>query len=412
VKYTVQQGDTLWLIARRFGVSLDELIEANPIIADPDYIQVGLIIEIPRKNNEYVVKRGDTMWLIAKRFGVSLDDLINANPQISDPNLINVGDVIYLPEPDMDDYENNTSTNQQVHINYINTKKKDTSPITVQPTQQNPPKHPVYQEPAQKEREKSNFLKNMQYVVKAGDTLFKIGKMFGVSLPNLIEANKHIEDPDKIYPGNKIIIPVAPPQDSLQKHEEEIKVKPSPATGLPMMPPVQMPAMPPMQIMPMPMPYAQTMPTMDMDCPMMSHCMEMMHMMQMNHMHHMNQMAQMMEMMQPMQMHCCPGMCPLMMMDDESQQVPEMQQQVQQEQQYKQHELQEKECHQQQEQEQKQEEKQVQKGKKVQQEQKYYQKEEEEQAQQEEQAYKKVQQHVQQNVKKRKRKGCKKCRGY
>jgi LysM repeat protein len=46
---------------------------------------------------KYVVKKGDTLFLIAKKFGVTLDALIAANPQIVDPNRINVGDVINIP---------------------------------------------------------------------------------------------------------------------------------------------------------------------------------------------------------------------------------------------------------------------------------------------------------------------------
>lgn len=45
----------------------------------------------------YTVVPGDTMWLIAKRLGVSLEDLIKANPHIVNPNLIYPGDVLCVP---------------------------------------------------------------------------------------------------------------------------------------------------------------------------------------------------------------------------------------------------------------------------------------------------------------------------
>lgn len=45
--YTVQSGDTLFLIARRFGVTLDALIVANPGIRDPDLIYPGQVITVP-----------------------------------------------------------------------------------------------------------------------------------------------------------------------------------------------------------------------------------------------------------------------------------------------------------------------------------------------------------------------------
>ena len=47
----------------------------------------------------YIVEKGDTLWLIAKRFGVSLEELIRANPQIKDPNKIYPGNRINIPLP-------------------------------------------------------------------------------------------------------------------------------------------------------------------------------------------------------------------------------------------------------------------------------------------------------------------------
>ena len=48
-------------------------------------------------NGTYVVRWGDTMRIIANRFGIPLFSLIAANPQIWNPNLIFPGQVIYLP---------------------------------------------------------------------------------------------------------------------------------------------------------------------------------------------------------------------------------------------------------------------------------------------------------------------------
>ena len=44
----------------------------------------------------YIVKSGDTLWAIAKRYGLTLQELLNKNPQIKNPNLIHPGDTVYL----------------------------------------------------------------------------------------------------------------------------------------------------------------------------------------------------------------------------------------------------------------------------------------------------------------------------
>ncbi|MGE5598272.1 MAG: LysM peptidoglycan-binding domain-containing protein [Bacteroidota bacterium] len=102
--YTVQPGDTLFNIARRFGLSLEALRAANPQIVNPDLIFPGQNICVPAAppvtcpgGTLYTVRPGDTMFDIATRFGLSLQTLIAANPQIPDPSMIFPGQSICLP---------------------------------------------------------------------------------------------------------------------------------------------------------------------------------------------------------------------------------------------------------------------------------------------------------------------------
>jgi LysM repeat protein len=50
-------------------------------------------------NQSYVVRSGDTLSSIAQRFGLTLGQLMAANPTISDPNRIRVGQVLVIPPP-------------------------------------------------------------------------------------------------------------------------------------------------------------------------------------------------------------------------------------------------------------------------------------------------------------------------
>jgi murein DD-endopeptidase MepM/ murein hydrolase activator NlpD len=56
----------------------------------------------------YTVKPGDTVSKIAQRNGVSLAQLLQANPQVSDPNKIKVGDVLTLPNGSINNSTDNT----------------------------------------------------------------------------------------------------------------------------------------------------------------------------------------------------------------------------------------------------------------------------------------------------------------
>src|SRR5690554_3889426 len=95
--YVVQQGDTFYRIARRFAVNLNALSVANPQIVNQDYLVPGQIIQIPeRPTNKYVIQAGDTFYEISRRFNITLDDLLAANPGI-DPRRLYIGQSIILP---------------------------------------------------------------------------------------------------------------------------------------------------------------------------------------------------------------------------------------------------------------------------------------------------------------------------
>ena len=97
--YTVRSGDTLYKIASRYDVTLQEILDANPSITNAALIYVGQTITIPStKLVDYTVQRGDTMWAIAKRFEISYSELLKANPNITDPSRIYVGQTVMIPD--------------------------------------------------------------------------------------------------------------------------------------------------------------------------------------------------------------------------------------------------------------------------------------------------------------------------
>ena len=105
--YFVVAGDTMSIIAQRFGTSVEELTTANSHIADPNILFPGDVLCVPgfRKpvtcptnfQSNYEVKAGDTMFSIAQKFQVSVADLIAVNPHIPNPEVIFPFDVLCVP---------------------------------------------------------------------------------------------------------------------------------------------------------------------------------------------------------------------------------------------------------------------------------------------------------------------------
>jgi LysM repeat protein len=100
--HIVREGETLYYIAQKYGVTLKDLIAANPSIY-PELIVIGQKIKIPDRGEKppsskiHTVEEGETLTIIAQKYGVSLSALKEANPDI-DPNLIAVGQKINIPE--------------------------------------------------------------------------------------------------------------------------------------------------------------------------------------------------------------------------------------------------------------------------------------------------------------------------
>lgn len=96
--YTVQKGDSYYLIAKKCGVSLSALQSANGATNNTS-LYVGQKITIPNSNNEYTtytVQKGDTYWIISQKYGVSLSSLLSLNNANENSNLY-VGDVVKIP---------------------------------------------------------------------------------------------------------------------------------------------------------------------------------------------------------------------------------------------------------------------------------------------------------------------------
>ncbi|MCA9932524.1 MAG: LysM peptidoglycan-binding domain-containing protein [Anaerolineales bacterium] len=181
--YTVQVGDTLYDIARHFGVDMSAIVTANSI-TNPQLIYPGMILTIPNGaaqpqpqpqpvtpsgGNVYTVQQGDTLGNIARHFDLQVQALAAANG-LSNPNLIFVGQVLQIPD------------------GAVETAVPTPPPSTAAPTPEPAPEG------------------STTYTVQSGDSLYFIASRFGISLSALISAN-NITNPSLVYPGLQLIIP-------------------------------------------------------------------------------------------------------------------------------------------------------------------------------------------------------------
>lgn len=168
VLYTVETGDTLSKIAQRYGTTVQELVNINNI-SNPNLIfpgqQIRVLTNSTVNGNEtrgtgsitYTVRRGDTLSQIAKAYNVTVAHIVEIN-NIQNPSLIYPGEKLRITE------SNSTTLNE-----------------------------PVKQ------------ITKYTYIVRKGDTLSQIAKIYGVSVDYLVRRN-NIQNPNIIYTGQIIEI--------------------------------------------------------------------------------------------------------------------------------------------------------------------------------------------------------------
>ncbi|KNZ68249.1 peptidoglycan-binding lysin domain-containing protein [Thermincola ferriacetica] len=93
--YTVGSGDSLYLISRRFGIGISEIMAANGLKSSTIYVGQSLKLPVPAQAR-YTVQNGDTLYLIAKEFNANIEMLKLVNKMKSD--LLWVGQVLFVPE--------------------------------------------------------------------------------------------------------------------------------------------------------------------------------------------------------------------------------------------------------------------------------------------------------------------------
>ena len=199
--YTVKSGDSLWSISRKFGVTVNDLKKVNNLSSNLLSIGQNLIIPGKKNNtssNEYVVKKGDTLYGIANKYNVSVDNLKSYNNLSTDS--LSIGQIIKIPDNKVNSNEYVVKSGDSL---YSISRKYGVSVDELMSV--NNLKSTVLSVGQVLKIPNSGEVTNVIYTVKKGDSLWSIAKNNKttvdaiVKLNNLSNANLSI--------GQKLLLP-------------------------------------------------------------------------------------------------------------------------------------------------------------------------------------------------------------
>ena len=180
--YIVKAGDTLYGISKQFGVSIADIVAENNLSTIT--LRVGQVLKIPSVETTtlYIVKEGDTLYSISRKFNVSVDDIIRINNLNS--NLIALGRELFIPVPGDGGYllyevvsgdtlysisrKYDVDIQTIREINKLNGNNLSIGSLLKIPVEVNPGTGDY-----------------STYIVKNGDTLYSISKIFNMSVSEI-----------------------------------------------------------------------------------------------------------------------------------------------------------------------------------------------------------------------------------
>lgn len=184
--YTVQRGDSLWSIAKKINVSVDELKKANNL--STNLLSIGQTLKIPSTDTEgnvYTVQRGDSLYKIAQKHNTTVNDIIKLNNlttqnltvgqkllipstvEVEDVYIVKSGDTLYKIAK-----RYNTSTEDLMKLNNLTSNILTIGQIIKLPTTED----------------------TEVYIVKSGDTLYNIAQKYNTTVNSIKQKNNLTSD--------------------------------------------------------------------------------------------------------------------------------------------------------------------------------------------------------------------------
>jgi LysM repeat protein len=96
IEYAVEQDDTLWSIADKFGISLETVLWANNLSKTSVISPGKKLVILPVSGTTHIVKAGETLGEIVKKYKGDLSEVIAFN-ELEDENEVFAGDIVIIP---------------------------------------------------------------------------------------------------------------------------------------------------------------------------------------------------------------------------------------------------------------------------------------------------------------------------
>lgn len=179
IRHKVASGETFYIIAKKYGISVAQLKEMNPVATS--HIRVGqeLLIFVPEETQskesvpaQHKVKKGETLHSIAQQYQLSVSNLVKWNGLTS--NLLTEGQILLISEEKEPDTPNPTASQELI-----------------------------------------------VHIAVKGDSIISISKKYNLTVDQLKEIN-HLES-DLLTPGQKLIVSLPPSQVAQWSEEHQVQ---------------------------------------------------------------------------------------------------------------------------------------------------------------------------------------------
>ena len=201
-KHTVVEGESIYVIAKKYGVSESDIYELNPKTKGA-LLQLKTVLIIPNKSKKTIISDekkkkttsknseptaihtavpGESLYVIAKKYGISLEKIKELNPNLN-PDAIQIGDEInIIPIKKTITEKKNKVTNT---VEKAEPAQTSTTKVVSNPEILLPVSTPIVCE---------DELGNTIHTVQKGETLYRIAKLHNVKLSILKELNEEVVD--------------------------------------------------------------------------------------------------------------------------------------------------------------------------------------------------------------------------